>query len=49
VALPLDDDPTGADSWLHPVTPLLGRVVALGQVGASMGRVGGRRLGRAAV
>jgi len=49
VALPLDDDPTGADSWLHPVTPLLGRVVALGQVGASMGRVGGRRLVRAAV
>ena len=35
--LPLDDDPTGADSWLHPVTPLLGRVLALGQVGASTG------------
>ena len=35
--LPLDDDPTGADSWLHPGHPLLGCVVALGQVGGVYG------------
>jgi hypothetical protein len=27
--IPLDDERTGADSWLHPLVPLLGPVVAL--------------------
>jgi hypothetical protein len=33
--LPLDDDPTGADSLLHPVVPLLGPVVALDHAGGA--------------
>jgi glycosyltransferase involved in cell wall biosynthesis len=31
--LPRDDDPTGADTMLHPLVPLLGPVVALDRVG----------------
>jgi len=31
--LPLDGDPVNADSWLHPLIPLLGRVVALEGIG----------------
>ena len=33
--LAVDDDPTGADSCLHPLVPLLGPVVALDRVGGS--------------
>ena len=33
--LPLDEDPTGADSCLHPLIPMLGPVVALECVGGS--------------
>ncbi|HVF79938.1 MAG TPA: glycosyltransferase [Solirubrobacteraceae bacterium] len=33
--LPVDDDPIGADAWLHPLIPLLGLVVALERVGGN--------------
>jgi glycosyltransferase involved in cell wall biosynthesis len=33
--IPVDDDRTGADSWLHPLIPLLGPVVALDEVHGS--------------
>ena len=33
--LPVDDEPTGADMYLHPLSPLLGTVVALDRVGGS--------------
>ncbi|MDX6676917.1 MAG: hypothetical protein QOE31_969 [Solirubrobacteraceae bacterium] len=33
--LAVDDDPTGADSCLHPLVPMLGPVVALDRIGGS--------------
>jgi hypothetical protein len=39
--LPVDDDLAQADAWLHPLTPLLGSVVALPGIGGSYRLHGG--------